>query len=883
MSLFLKLKSRWKALTARSRAEKELDAEVRFYLDMLADEKVAQGLTEAEARRCARLDAGGVDQIKEAVRDVRAGAWLEMLWQDLKHAARQLHSSTAFTWTAVVSLALGIGANAALFTVVRAVLIAPLPYPGADRLVVVWGHNPSMGAPKDTVSHANYADWRQQNRVFSDMAACVERAGVLLGGEESENISGYIVTGDAFGVLGAPALLGRVLTPADDLPGERERVVIISYELWQRRFSGAADVIGRRLSMHLGLLGNDQPDPQWTIVGVMPRGFHLFSAASDFWIPARYPPAMFTRRGSRNLKVLARLRPGVTLQQAQADMSGIAARLEREYPTFNQRLGAVVLPMREELAGESTRILPLLQGAACCILLIACANLANLLASRGKRRTREIAMRAALGAGRIRLLRQLLTESILLAVAGAALGLALADSLSTILPHLVPRALSRTVSPHLDLPAFGFAAAISLLTALLFGFGPAWHLSNTQIGEALKQGGAAGAGRSHGRLRNLLVVAEVSVALLLTIGAGLLIRTVTLMTRADPGFQPAGLLTMRIAPRYADPVRRDNFYREALERIRALPGVVDAGFVNQLPFKGAGQTGALEIEGRQIPEEEADAEYRATAGDYLQTLGARLREGRLLTPQDRADTEPVVVINDTFARLYWPAESPLGKRFKLDGRPFRTIVGVIADLHERGLDSFPKPVAYTPAVQRNDGRIPAELAVRTSVPPMSLAPGVRSTITAIEPKQAISAIQSMQDIVDAYSVARRDQMFVLNAFAFLALLLAVVGVYGFLWYSVTHRTREIAVRMALGATRGDILRLVSGLGLRLIVAGTALGVFAALALTHLINSILFGVSAIDPLTFTSASVVIVGSGFLSSLLPARLASRQDPVITLRNE
>jgi putative ABC transport system permease protein len=874
MPLLSRLSSFRRNLFHKARAEKDLDDEVRAYLAMLVEEKIRAGMAPEQAHRAARIELGGVEQVKEQVRDIRAGVLLDTLWRDLRYGVRMLARSPGFTAVAVLALALGIGANTAIFSAVHAVLLTPLPYHDPDRLVFVWEDASHLGSPKDGAAPANYFDWKTQNQVFADMAAVVWRTADFTGDGPPEMVNGHDVLGNLFDVLGVRPLLGRTLTAADDAPSEN--VVIISHRLWQRRFGADPRIIGRPILMY---------QEKYTVVGVMPGGFHFLQAA-DYWVPGRFPPGRLASRGQHLLRVIARLKPGITVERAQSDMSAIAKRLENDYPEANRGRGARVVPFAEEYIGNNRLVLLVLLAAAGCVLLIACTNVANLLLARASARGREVALRMALGASRARLLRQMLTESLLLALLGAAAGALLGRLGLQALVYLVPDRLANIVHLRLDPTVLAFTLIVSVATGLLFGIAPAWQASRAALSDALKHGGSGGAGRGPARFRDALVVVEVGLAFVLLIGAGLLFETLLRLRAMDTGFRAGNVLTMRTRlqfPRYRNTQKRLRFFEAVLERVRSLPGVESAGFVNWLPYTSGAAVDEFLIEGRQIlPKQQNEALIRNTAGDYLQAMGVRLREGRLLSSDDRADMEPVAVINETFARMFWPNESPLGKRVAVGGGPWRTIVGVIADLRERGLGDPLKPAMYLPVTQMPNF-VPADLAIRSTVPPLSLANPVRQAIWEVDREQTVADVRTMEDILDLALSGRRQQMVLLVIFAGVALLLATVGIYGVLWYAVRQRTREIAVRMAVGAARGNVVRMIVAHGLRLTATGLVLGAVAALWLSRLITTLLYGVTATEPRTYALAAGVICAAAAAACLFPAARASRVDPVVALRQE
>jgi putative ABC transport system permease protein len=793
---------------------------------------------------------------------------------DVRYGARLLLRSPGFTAIAIGALALGIGANTAIFSAIDAVLIRPLPYREADRLTVVWEDASFAGFPKNTPAPANFVDWRKQNQVFTDMAALRSAGGNLTGDGPPDFVQGQRVTSSLFRILGVPALIGRTLTDDDDRAGER--VVILSYRLWQRRYGGDRAIIGRSMLIN---------DEKHTVLGVMPRGFAFPVRKIEFWTPARMTAAELARRGSHYLTVVARLKPGVTLGRAQRDMNAIAKRLEQEYPDSNRHIGAVVVPLRDELVGTyRTGLMALLAGAA-CVLLIACANVANLLLTRAAGRQREMAVRAALGAGRRRLVRQLVTESVLLSVIGGGLGIALARGGLILLARLVPDRMEATMA--LNGSVLLFTAIVSIATGIVFGVFPAMHASRLDLNEALKQGGRGSAGSRSGLYRDSLVIAEVAIAIVLLAGAGLMTRTLMNMRAVELGFNVDNLLAMRAplpVPRYADGNKRQRFYDAVVGRVRALPGVKDAAFANSLPFETTGNTSGFRVEGRpKLPNAAYDALYRVGTKDYLRTLGARLIEGRIFGAEDRPDSVPVMVVNETMRREYFDNESPLGHHISVDDKSY-TIVGVVAEIRERGIDVGLKPAVYLPVEQNPFAwAAPGRLLVRADHDPLALAGAVRQAIWAEDRDMPVTAIQTMRDLIDDDFASREQQMRLLAAFAALALALAALGIYGVLSFAVAQRNREIGVRVALGATSRNVVGMVAGRGILLIGAGLILGTAISLTATRAMTSMLYGVAANDPRVYAVVALAVVAVALAACAIPASRAASVDPVIALREE
>ena len=798
------------------------------------------------------------------------------LWSDLRYGLRLLRHAPGFTVVAVGALALGIGANTAIFSTVDAVLLRPLPYTDPDRLVMVWEDASSSSFPRNTPAPGNFVDWKRRNHVFADMAATKGASANLTADGPPEQVLGRAVTPNFFDVLGVQPMAGRMFTGEEDRTGAQ--VAVISYALWQRRYAGDTTAIDREI-----LINNQK----YTIIGILPRDFAFRDRLMDFWIPIHFAPSDLVNRGSHFLNVVARLKPGVSLTQARENMSDIARQLEAEYPANNTRIGAAVVPMREEAVGKTGIELLVLMAAAGCVLLIACANLAGLLLARGLGRRREMAVRAALGASRARLVRQMIAEGALTALAGGLFGVLLAPVGMKVLATLVPTALPATAIPAVDGRVLGFAVLLSLLTGVGFSIMPAWQASRVSMNDALKQGGRGGIGGAAAGTRDALVVLEVAAALVLMVGAGLMLQTVARLRAIDIGFRPGHLLTVRTTlprTRYQDPDKRIGFYHRVLQGVRALPGVENAAYGSVLPFRSIGNTQSYQIEGRdRLP---GDALLRVTSGEYLQTLGVRLAEGRLLQTSDTELTVPVVVINQTLARLYFPNESPLGHRLAMFSIPpaWRTIVGVVRDIHERGYELAMKAGVYIPFEQFKDTwALPESLVVRTTGDPASLTSAVRRVVSQIDPEQPVAAIATMDEIVALDVADRHQQMTLLTAFAALALLLASLGLYGLLAYTVTQRSREIGLRMALGASAPRVVSMVVLRSAALSAAGLALGLAGAWLLAGAMSKILYGVAATDPGTYIAVALLLGAIAAAASWVPARRAVRIDPIVVLREE
>jgi putative ABC transport system permease protein len=803
---------------------------------------------------------------------------------DVRFAVRMLAKNPSFTVVAVFALALGIGANTAIFSVVNAVLLRPLPFKDPQQLVMVWENAAHLGFPKNTPSPANFLDWQKQSSVFAGMAAMIERSFNLTGVGEPERLDGRRVSANMFEVLGVPALLGRAFVPDDDRAGTR--VVLLSHSLWQRRFGSDPAVIGTALTLN---------GESYTVVGVMPPSLHLpgYGNWSDqVWVPIAFPPEEAAQRGNHFLEVIARLKPGVTIEQAQAEMETIAARLARQYPDYNVRTGAVVTPLHEEVVGDIKPALLVLVGAVGFVLLIACANVANLLLARAAVRQKEIALRLALGASRSRLTRQFLTESVLLAFFGGGFGLLLALAAIRILKSFVPATVSQAQAIAIDGKVLLFTALVAVLTGVVFGLAPAIQASLFNLNDTLKEGGRDSAASLKGnRLRSLLVVTEVAVSFLLLIGAGLLINSFFHLRNLDPGFRADHLLTMKIdlsQVKYPDRERRSAFLDELIRRVRALPGAKAAAIAGNLPLTYNGDSMAIGVEGvpDPPPDQRPDVIYRAVGPGYFSTMGIPLLRGRDFTDQDRADSNYVVVISEKIAQHFWPGQDPIGKRLKpgssTSDAPWREVIGVVKDVRQNDFIAPPKMQMYFSYRQLKD-LAPNALVVRTAVHPMSLAASVRNTIWSLDKDQTVSDVDTMEHIIAEAVARQRFSMLLLGLFAGLALVLAAVGIYGVMSYSVAQRTREIGVRIALGARRADVLQMTVKQGLKLVGLGMLVGVVAAFILTRVMASLLFGISATDPLTFIGIALVLLTVAILASYIPALRATRVDPIVALRTE
>ena len=807
---------------------------------------------------------------------------MRFFWQDLRYGFRALSRNPGFCGVAILALALGIGPNTAIFTMVNAVLLKPLPVPEPQRVVMIWGTMLQSGFDQLPVSGADYLDWKRQATSFDEMAAAfaIPEYGLNVSGSgEPERVPAAMASKEFLPALGIRPIAGRNFLPEEDRPGGAP-AVLIGNAFWQRRFHSDPSAIGRTLTVD-GV-------PR-TIVGVVPHELGEMVAA-DLWLPTAIDPNNPERR-NHNYGVVALLKPGVTVAQARAEMTVIAQRLERAYPASNTGYGITVFPMAEMFTGRIRPVLMILLGAVGLLLLIACSNLANLLLARAATREKEIAVRAALGAGRSRIVRQLLTESLVLAVAGGSLGLLLAIWTVHVLRGVVPDMFPMLQHMRVDLPVLSFTLGLSILTGLLFGMVPAWKSSYADLNTTLKEAGgrSESAGGSH-RVRSFLLASQVALAVLLSVSAGLLLRSFVRVAAVNPGVRVAHILTMNLSlptVKYDTPVKRANFYRDLTERLESVPGVRAAGAVMFLPLRVSmlafriGVNG-FQIQGRQPVSQgqEPMADYRIATPGYFNTIGIALRKGRLFDQHDDLDAKRVALINEAMAGRHFPRENPLGQHITTGGASME-IVGVVADAKLYGLDAAIEPAIYVPHMQH-----PAEsmgLAVQTQGDPAALASAVRSEILKLDPEQPISSVRTMEKVLSDSLMLRRVSMLMLAVFAALALTLAAVGIYGLTAYSVSRRTHEIGLRVALGASQAEVLRLIVVRGLVISVIGAAIGLAAALQLTRALSGMLYGVTATDPLVFAGVPLLLVAVSAIASYVPARKAMRIDPLVALRYE
>ncbi len=874
---------RLQTLFHRGRSTQRLDDEIQFHLEQQIAENVASGMSPQEARSAAMRAFGNPTFLKEQTRGTWGWIWLEQIGQDFRYGIRMLSRNTGFSLVAVLSLALGIGVNTTVFSAVNTVLLRPLAYPDADRLVLVQYRSLHAGSGRFELTPAAYLELRRTNKSFEGIAAFSASDFNLIGTGEPERLSGQMISPSLFSVLKVSSQIGRGFTAEDEKDGA-PRVAILSYGLWQRRYGGQESVIGQTITLD---------DESFEVVGVAPRGFDFPEKGTDIWVPKVFAASELRDMNSYYLRVIARLKTGVPFDQAQSELNTFAHNWAQSYPE-NGDLALTLTPLRDAVVQGFQQALVVLQVAVGFVLLIACVNVANLLLARSAVREKEIASRAALGASARRLIRQLLTESLVLALGGGTFGLFLAALGIRILKLMNPGTIPRLDEVSIDSSVLAFTLGISCLAGFASGLAPALKLARSDVQQTLKEAGRSSIGSGGRRLLGVFVVAEIALSLALMVGAGLLIRSFLRLQDVSLGFTPDRLLTLQVnlpKDEAQDSPRVANLFREVIERVQALPGVQVAGVGTALPVMELGIRSSLSIEGQTDPPHGQPpklANNRVVSPGYFGSLRIPLIEGRLLSSQDTIQGLPVAVINRAMAKRYWSNEDPVGQRFRLQASgtplPWLTVVGIVGDIHQGGLDTAPVPEFYTPFTQDYAPfAVPQVLFVRTDGDPVSLVGGVRDEIGAVDRSLPVFAIQTMDDVLAHWLGPRRFNLLLLSVFAGVALALATVGIYGVMSYSVSQRTCEFGVRVALGAQRRDVLALVIRQGLVLAITGVVVGLVVSFALTRWLATLLFGISATDPFTFSSVASLFTLVAFVACYFPARRAMKMDPIEALRYE
>jgi putative ABC transport system permease protein len=878
----------------KGRANRELEEELRSYVELVASEKVRCGADREEVLQQAHWDLAQLEPIKESVLDIRTGASMDILLQDLRYGIRTLARNPSFSVIAVLTLALAIGANTTMFTIVNSVLLRPLPYPEPDRLVMLWEKqltDNSLG----TVSPANFYDWREQTHSFAKMAALDPYPDFILNGygEPPQRLKGAAVSADFFSLFGIRMALGRDFLSKEDRPNQNQ-VVVVSYLTWQRHFGGRADIIGKQLNLN---------NIGYIVIGVLPRDFSFVSKPTDFqarnridlWTPLALPsPPEPWQRGTHPLGVFARLKPGIGIGQAQADLDRIAGNLERLYPDADKGRGIAAVPLKQHVVANVRPALLALLTAVGLVLLIACANIGNLLLTRAAARQHEMSLRTALGASGRRLARQLCTESMVLVLLGGLLGLVFAVVAVPVIVRYLPADLPRASEIAVDGPVLAFTSIVSLLTGIAFGFVPLLQTRRVETSASLKKNGRGVTG-AHSYLRSTLIVGQVAIALVLLVGAGLMTKSLWRLLQVSPGFETDHILTARLSlpPQYLNGYkfgtgqhrRISAFQRELLEHVRNISGVQSAAFTAYLPLSGADNSWNFEIEGRppNPPGVNDVMNYRPVSADFFNTLGIPIQRGRSFQGADNEDAPLVVIVNESMARAFWPHKNPLGQRLRFSENKWRTIVGIVADVHHETLAAKPEPEMYLPYAQAPNVEARPTIVVRTSAEPTALIKALRKAISEVDSNVPVDQIETMQQIVSASVSQSRFRTAVLFVFALLALSVAGIGLYGVMSYLVGQRMPEFGVRMAVGASSGAVLRLVLGNAARLVGIGIGIGLVSAALLGRLISSLLYGVEPFDAATLTGASVFLAVVAFLASYIPAHRAAKADPMQCLRYE
>ena len=883
------LRFRVRALFWRRRVEDELDDEIRFHFEREVEKYVRSGMSEGEARRKARVVFGGREQVKEECREARGIGFLEVTVGDAKYALRQLWENPAFSLVMILTLALSIGANSAIFSVIDGVLLKRLPYPEPERLVRLFLS--SREYPRFPLNPFDFLDFRARNRSFAGIAAFTRGDVQLSGDGEPVKLNGFGITSGYFQVLGLRPELGREFDYRAEMPGNGLQVMV-SDRLWRTRFGADPNIIGRKILLNM------QP---FTVIGVMGPGtehpgneYHAvaYGESVDVWWPFSFA-GNSNQRGSHFIEGIGRLRGGVSVASARAEMNTIMAQLAREHPDGDSGWTVLVAPLYTEIVGASRHLLLVLLGAVGMVLLIACANAANLLLARAAARQREMAVRLAIGAPRRRVVRQLLTESLVISLAGGAAGLALAWGGVKALVALLPAGFPRAHDIQVSGPVLGFTLAVSLATGILFGLAPALQVSQTDPRQGLQTGNRMpGLGRRQSRLRNALVLAEVSLACVLLIGAGLMLRSFLNLIHLDPGFRADHVLTASLSlPRaqYKNEEQRTRFYDQLVTRLNVLPGVESAGAGSDLPWTGYDENaGGFTIEGKTPPPGQYfHARYHMATPGYFRAMGIPLIEGRFFSEADRKGAPPVLIINHAMAELYWPHEDAVGKRMSFEDAPKKDsdwlrIVGVVGDVKDRPNSAGAEPAFWWPEYQAGwDADL--SIAIRARNDPRLLARALREEVHRLDPELAVADVRQMDEVVDTSVSTPRFAFVLVGLFAGLAIVLAAIGAYGVISYSVSQRTPEFGLRVALGAQRGDLVRAVMAQGARLAVMGAMVGVGLSLGLAPVVRSLIYGVSPADPVVYCAVVALVLAVAGVASFVPARRAAKADPMVNLRAE
>lgn len=884
MTQLARLRSWLKSVCRRSRLESDMDSELRFHIESRAEELARRGMPAADAQRRARLEFGTIDTWKDGMRTSVGLRWWDELRNDLRFAWRTMARSRGFTAAAVLTLALGIGANTAIFTVVNATLIRPLPYVNADRLVMVWETRHIDSDKPNVTSPATFLNWQERNSVFEEMSTVFNGTSILTGGDVPEQVPVQMVSANFFAVLGVNAAMGRVFNPAQESAPGADQVTLLSFEMWQRRFGGNPAIVGSQIMV------DGEP---LTVIGVMPRDFQFFVREGSLgqekpalWVPMIFDNKARAKHG-RYLQTVARLRPGVTLDQARSAMSALSTQLAREDPNSMKDWRAKLVPLRDQLVGGIEPGLKLLLAAVAVVLLIACANVATLFLARAMARRHEIAIRTALGATAGRVARQTLTESCLLAVSSGVCGAMLALLAVKALQSLAPANLVPLQGIHVDARVLGFTIVISLMTGLLFGLVPAIQAARLGQGESLQEGRTVVGGGQHNRMRNAFAVVQVALALILLTGSGLLIRSFSRLVAVDPGFQADHVLTARVHlpnDAYKDEARRGRFYDELLRRIRQIPGVGSASANSFLPFSGIIAATGVDVEGRPaLPIAEAPVvDVALVEPQFFETMAIPLLQGRTFTEREATEVSHKVVISQAMARQLWPNENPIGKHVTIHMKREDTpseVIGVVRDVKHAGLDAEVHPTAYWPYPELAFGFM--TLVVRTDGDPLTVVPELRQAVLSVDKNQPLADVAVMEDLLSASTAGARFATLLMSAFAALALILAMLGIYAVASYNVAERTREIGIRIAFGASTGGIQRMLLKQGLTLALCGALIGAAGSLAVSRLLAGRLFATKPYDPATFAAVAGVLVSTALTACYLGTRRATSMDAMQALR--